>query len=56
MFVGLTSVVSGLSDIPVSALKLLGGESKLSIAEILEDAVVSLNDLLSVVKEGTIIE
>ena len=56
MFVGLTSVVSGLSDIPVSALKLLGGESKLSIAEILEDAVVSLNDLLSVVKEDTIIE
>lgn len=56
MFVGLTSVVSGLSDIPVSALKLLGGESKLSIAEILEDAVVSLTDLLSVVKEGAIIE
>ena len=56
MFVGLTSVVSGISDIPVSALKLLGGESKLSIAEILEDAVVSLTDLLSVVKEGAIIE
>ena len=56
MFVGLTSVVSGLSDIPVSALKLLGGESKLSIAGIIEGAMESLDDLLSIVKEGTIIE
>ena len=53
MFVGLTSVVAGLADIPASALKLLGVASKESIAGILENAVDDLNDLLSVVKEGS---
>lgn len=52
MFIGLTSVVSGLADIPASALKLLGSTSKESIAAILEGAVSDLSDLLSVVKEG----
>ena len=55
MFVGLTSVVAGLADIPASALKLLGVASKESIAGILENAVDDLNDLLSVVKEGSAI-
>ena len=55
MFVGLTSVVAGLADIPASALKLLGVTSKESVAGILENAVDDLNDLLSVVKEGSAI-